>query len=229
VRAAPEHDVHLRWPNALQPFELLDVRAHLEHGAGLDVASELRVGNLVVPRPPDRCVLGPLCLDPEQEVGMAEPASVEEGRLVDDVGPGPHGGDRLLGLAPDVRCVLGLVIPLDAHHVPSAGLELGEVAQLVLLAPTADDIELGIRSIRTLDQAAQGSGFERRQVLTGEVADQIGRGEDGRAVDQLHVGKPTGASDSLAVPSGSGRRRCARLRRLRHPGDHQRPGAVGRH
>ena len=56
-RAPAEHDLHELRPNALDALELLDVGADLEHGAGLDVARQLRVGDLVVVRPPDRWTL----------------------------------------------------------------------------------------------------------------------------------------------------------------------------
>ena len=54
ARAAAEHDPHLARPHALDSLQLLDVGADLQDGAGLDVARQLRVRDLVVVRPPDR-------------------------------------------------------------------------------------------------------------------------------------------------------------------------------
>ena len=68
--AAEDHVEPLRL-GPLQAVELLDVRADLEDGAGLDVARELRVGDLVVVRPERARPLRRL--DPQQEVGVTEP------------------------------------------------------------------------------------------------------------------------------------------------------------
>ncbi len=54
VRAPAEDDLHQLGANPLQPLELFDVRAHLEHGAGFDVPRQLRIGDLVMERSPDR-------------------------------------------------------------------------------------------------------------------------------------------------------------------------------
>ena len=52
--AATERDVEPLRPDALDPLELVDVRADLEDGARLHVAGQLRVGDLVVVRAPAR-------------------------------------------------------------------------------------------------------------------------------------------------------------------------------
>ena len=90
--AAAEGHVEPFRPDPLDPLELVDVRADLEDGAGLDVAGELRVGDLVVVRAPDRRPVG--VVDAEQEVGVTAPRPIEERGLVDDVGAGRHGLDR---------------------------------------------------------------------------------------------------------------------------------------
>ena len=69
--------------------EQVRVDADLEQRAALDGPSELRVGDLVAPRPEARG-----SIDPEQEVGVADPAAVEERGLVDDVGTAAHRGQR---------------------------------------------------------------------------------------------------------------------------------------
>jgi hypothetical protein len=81
---APEVDVHALGEAALDARQLVDVRADLEEGARLRVAGELRVRDLVAPGPEGARGAGRL--DAEEEVGVAAPAAVEEGRLEDDVG-----------------------------------------------------------------------------------------------------------------------------------------------
>ena len=120
--------------------QLLDVAADLEHGTGLDMPRQLRVGDLVVVRAPDRWALGRL--DPKQEVGVTEPSAVEEGRLEDDTDAGRHRGDRLRRLPANALAVLLVVVPLDGGDAGSARAQLREVASLVLEAALADDVEL---------------------------------------------------------------------------------------
>ncbi len=80
--AAPECHVHQLRTHLLDGRQHVDVGADLEQRAGLDVSGQLRVRDLVVVRAePAR-----LGVDLEQEIGVAAPSSVEEGRLVDDVG-----------------------------------------------------------------------------------------------------------------------------------------------
>jgi hypothetical protein len=55
----------------------------------------------------------------------------------------------------------------------------------VLLASPADDVQLRVRSLRPVDETLQRRALERGQVLAGEEAHEIGRGEDGLAVDFL--------------------------------------------
>src|SRR5918992_429600 len=176
--------MHLLWGDALDAFELLDIRADLKHRAGLDVAGQLRVGDLVVVRPPDRWTLRRW--DAQQEVGVAEPAAVEERRLEDDVGAFAHRGDGVLGLAPDLIAPLRFVVAGDLDDMAAFVTELGEGARLVLEPPAADDVELWIAPLRAVDEPGQRRALERGEVLAGQVADEIGRGEDGLAVDQLH-------------------------------------------
>ena len=103
--AATERDVQPLRSDALDPLELVDVRADLEDRARLDVAGELRVGDLVVVRAPDRRPFR--VVDAQQEVGVAAPGPVEERGLVDDVRPGGHRGDRLgRGRAQPVALIL---------------------------------------------------------------------------------------------------------------------------
>ena len=77
----------------LKAFKQARVDAHLEDRAGLYRASQLGVRDVVAPIAQHRArAIRTL----EQEVGMAAPATIEEGRLEDDVGTATH---RLEGRA----------------------------------------------------------------------------------------------------------------------------------
>ena len=198
----------------LDPLQLLDVRADLEHRPGLDVAGQLRVGDLVVVRAPDRGALRGV--DPEQEVGVSEPAPVEEGGLEDDLGAGCHGRDGFLGLPPDPRPAFLLVVALDRHHPALEPAQRVEVAGLVGESTLPDDVELPVVADRPLELAVQHRRLERGEVLAGQVADEIGGTEDGRAVDQLHrcVTNPRiGSSLATGVTARLSRARVSHRRR----------------
>ena len=57
----------------------------------------------------------------------------------------------------------------------------------MLEAALPDDVELAVLAHRAFHEARQRCALQSGQVLTGQVADEIGRGEDGLAVDQLHA------------------------------------------
>ena len=81
---------------ALEARDLLGVEAELEQEVGLDAARELRVGDLVAPG----AEVGRAVVYAQEEVGVAAPAVVEEGALVDDLGAGAHRGE---GRPPPLR------------------------------------------------------------------------------------------------------------------------------
>ena len=56
----------------------------------------------------------------------------------------------------------------------------------MLESALTDDVELTVLAHRLRHEAGQRRPLERGEVLAGQVADEIGRGEDGLAVDQLH-------------------------------------------
>jgi hypothetical protein len=87
-----EHEVHARGAHALQALELVGVEQELEDVPRLRVPAELRVVDLVGPRPQLRRLL-----DADQEVREADPAVPQEARLVDDLPPLAHGGERAGG------------------------------------------------------------------------------------------------------------------------------------
>ncbi len=182
--AATEHDLHVLRLHALDAGQLLDVAADLEHGTGLDVPRQLRVGDLIVIWPPDRGSLRRL--DPLQEVGVAEPSAIEKCGLEDDIGARCHGRDRLLGLATDALTALVNVVPSDLDHGAPARRQIGEVALLVLEASLADHVKLGVRAHRSLHESRQRRALQRRQMLAGQVSNEVSRREYWLAVDQLH-------------------------------------------
>ena len=119
---------------------------------------------------------------------MTAPGAVEERGLVDDVGAGGHRGDRLVGGRPQlVAAVLDGPVEGDLDDRPPGGLEVGAVARLVVEAAMADDVELGVVAHRPMDEPGERGALELGQVLAGEVADEIGGGVDGPAVDRLHL------------------------------------------
>ncbi len=182
----------------LDPLQLIDIRADLKHGAGLDVPGELGVRDLVVVVAPHGWAVR--TIDPEQEVGVAAPGAVEERRLIDDVRTGGHGVDGLGGgRAESSAVVLDRAVELDASDGSSVRLELAQVALLVLEAALADHIELGIGAHRPLHQARHRRALELREVLTGEIGDQVRGGVDGSSVDRLHDRTLASVSDRLPV------------------------------
>ena len=83
---------------------------------------------------------------------MTAPLAVEEGRLEDDTHAGCHRVNRLRRLPADPVAVLLVVVPLDGGDGGSARAQLCQVASLVLEASLADDVELAILAVRTIDQ-----------------------------------------------------------------------------
>ena len=97
-----EDDVQVLRLPALDGRQLLDVGADLEDRRRLDVAGELGVRDLVVPRPERAVRLARIVVSAEQEVRVAAPRPVEERRLVHDVRAAAHRRDRLLGRRPQL-------------------------------------------------------------------------------------------------------------------------------
>ena len=187
--AAAERDVQPLGTDILDPLELVDVRADLEDGARLDVAGELRIGDLVVVRAPARRPLGRV--HPQQEVGMPAEGAVEEGRLIDHVGAGGHrldghGGRGTESLAAIRRRPVGR----DLDHVAARRAQIGEEPRLMLEAAATDDVELRVGAHRPTDEAGQRRALELGQMLTGEIGDEVRGRIDRPAVDTIHAPKP---------------------------------------
>jgi len=181
-RAPAEGDVHPLGLEPLDPRELIHVRADLEEGARLGVARELGVHDLVAPG-----TEGARRLDTHEEVGVPEPAAVEERGLVDDVVPAADGGLGVGGGAAKLGAAIrdGLV-PLDPRDPTARGLQVGQIALLVGHSALLQDVQLRVLAHRPLHQARRGRELERGQMLAGEEADEIRGREDGLAADDLH-------------------------------------------
>src|SRR3954464_13331866 len=112
---------------SLDAGHLLDIRADLEDRAGLRATRELRVRDFVGPGTE---VTGRL--HPEQEVRMAAPPTVEERRLVDDVGAVAHRGFGFGGRRAElVAGGRSGTVAADLHDLATADPQLLEVALLV--------------------------------------------------------------------------------------------------
>jgi hypothetical protein len=90
-RPVAEHQVHSRGTPALEALELVRVEEQLEDVARLRVAPELRVVDLVGPRPK----VGRL-VDANQEVRVPEPPIAGEAALMQDLAAFAHPCDRAL-------------------------------------------------------------------------------------------------------------------------------------
>ena len=119
---------------------------------------------------------------------MAAPRPIEERRLVDDVRPVRHrrfrrgrGRPQLIAAVRDRAVEGNLDDPLALRT------KLAEVSLLMLRAAATDDVELRIGTIRARREAGHRRALESRQVLAGEVADEVRGCEDGAAVEDLHA------------------------------------------
>ena len=130
---------------------------------------------------------------------MAAPATVEEGRLEDDVGAGAHRleRDRLRGTQLVGR---PQVAGRDLDHGQAARPERGEVVGLVQVALLLDQ---GDRRVVLADgllpEALDAPELERREMVAGEVADEVrGTDDQGSVGGELH--KTTVAADRDSSP-----------------------------
>ena len=69
----------------------------------------------------------------------------------------------------------------------------------MLEATFADDVQFRVVAHGALDQIREGSPFQLRQMLAGEVRDEVRGGVDGTSVDRLHIATVPGPCDSLPV------------------------------
>ena len=117
----------------------------------------------------------------------AKPApagGVEEDDLVDNVGPGSHGRERVSGGAVEIP---GAAPKLDRGDALTARAQRSEVVSLVLIALASDELALRIVERRPYELAASNREIERGQMLALEEVVQIGRREDEISVAMLHT------------------------------------------
>ncbi len=192
--APAERDVEPLGLPPLHPRQLVDVRADLEDGAGLDVAGELGVGDFVVPGA-ERAVRLPGCVvDPQEEVGVAAPCPVEERGLVDDIRAVPHRLAGELGGLIEARArARGRAVAWDLDDPPAGCPEVVKVSLLVLVAALLDELDGGVAADRLRDETGHRRALQLEAVRTGEEADEIGGRVDGSAVEKLHAQRILGA------------------------------------
>ena len=174
--------------DALEALEQVRVDAHLQDRAALDRAGELRVADVVAPIA-ERRARAVRTL--EQEVGMAAPATVEEGRLEDDVGaiahrveraaPVRHGAGRASGgrpsrsrprrdRSPEVRPGTQ---PHAGRPSPGSGAIVGS------------SLRIGFSQ-----RPSHASELEGGEMVTGEVADEVRGADDQRSVGAICTIQP---------------------------------------
>src|SRR5437667_9358600 len=118
---------------------------------------------------------------------MATPRAVEKGRLVDHVRAGGHCRGCFGGRGPElVAAVLDGTIQLDDDRDSAIRLEVREETSLVLESSLADDVELRVIPHGPVDELGQRRTLQLRQVLAGEIGDEIRGRVDGAAVNRLH-------------------------------------------
>jgi hypothetical protein len=150
----------------LDALDLVGVEQQLEDVVGLGVKRELRVVHLVGEGPERRRLV-----DPDEEVGEADPAVVDEARLVDDLAPGAHGRLGRGGRGRAVR------LGVDAHDIAAVALDRGEELVLVAAAALEDDLAVRARELRHARLAAQRRKIEPRAVLAAQEVVQSARRE----------------------------------------------------
>ncbi len=129
--AVAEQEDDLGGAEAADRLEHVGVGAELDQEGGLGGAGELGVPGGVVPGAAAAAIAGAA----EEEVGIAAPAVGDEVGLVDDRGPGLHGGE---GPRRSLRVV--------AVHFDDRGVLLAEVLEVTLLVLDAlFDREVGFR------------------------------------------------------------------------------------
>ena len=123
------HDGQRLRGQALELVKPVRVDAHLDERGSLHAAGELRVGNVVAPRPERRRAVAA----PDEEVRMAPPAAVEDRRLEDDVRAGSHRRERL-GLGRPQLCRRLRVPEPHLRDGPAGRLQPRDLRPLVLVA-----------------------------------------------------------------------------------------------
>ena len=178
---AAEGQVHLPGLASLQLPHHVGVEAELQDGGRRRVAGELGVPDLIAPPAEVAGLLHPL-----QEVRVAEATSVEEHRLVDDVGPGAHRRQSLVAPADAALLVGQILVPLDLDDREPVAVKGLQEALLVLHAPPGDAVQDRVRANGPRELAPRRRALEVSEVRTLEVRDEVCRGVHETPVDSLH-------------------------------------------
>ena len=179
--SAASDDVDALRPDALDALDLLDVARDLDQRARLRDVRELRVGDLVVMVLPERARVA----HAQEEVGVADPAPVENRRLVDDVDALSHQAFRVRG-ALLVR-VVPVVVATD--NVQAARLEQVDVALLVQAAAALEEQDFRVFALtRLVDQTRVGLHLEIGEMPAVQEPDQVRGGNDQLSITAMHHG-----------------------------------------
>ena len=164
---------------ALDLLHLRRIRAELQQRRRLHAAGQLGVGDLVGPGA-ERA----RGIDPLDEVGVADPAVVQERGLEDHLGAGAHGvgSGASRGLQPGAGGGVGL----DVHDIAPRFLVPGEDTGLVLGAAARQHVEQRIVAGGALDLTSGGGELEVGEVLARSEPGEVARGADELAVKQPH-------------------------------------------
>src|SRR3954467_1486412 len=155
--AVAEDEVHPDGAAALDALDLSVVEEQLEDVGGLGRATELGVVNLVGPV----AEVG-LLVDADDEVGVADPAVVEERGLVDDLAALAHGGLGRGGALVATRVLR------DRDDVAALGAQRLEEGLLVAAATLEQQLGIGLPVVLARDLAPLGEQVEVRTVLAAE-------------------------------------------------------------
>src|SRR5215471_6747862 len=138
---------------------------------------QLRVENLIAPRAQARRPVDAL-----QEVGHSTPAAGGEDSLIDVIHALANGFQRPLGAALEVT----QPVPADFDHAVTGVTNRSEKGLLMLFALPAQELRIGVL-VAWAPAFLQCDGqLELRQMLAGQKAAEVGRGEEELAVQPLH-------------------------------------------
>src|SRR5207248_371376 len=113
----------------------------------------------------------------------------------------PHGGGRRLRRS--VETLHPTTAQVDLDDGPALGPQPLDVPVLVLLAPSDEDVQLGILPRRSLDLARGGCQLETGQMGAGQVGTQVGGAEDDPPVDRFHAASMAMGCDAGADSGGA--------------------------
>ena len=182
--AAAERQVHPLRPCALHLRQQVRVEQKLEQRLALRDAGQLRVEHLVRP-----AAQRARRVQPEQEVGIAAPppVAVLQAPLVDHVDPAPHRFPRARRRFLRVALREGRLGCGDDLHGAGLCFEPFQKTALVLYPALLQDLRAGVVVRRRRgDLPERGGAAQGRQVGAGEMAAEVGGGEEESPVGVAH-------------------------------------------